>query len=126
MLNRLANYIQSPTKEVAMAETNLEHIYPQNPAAAEWGGEAGQSVLNPLLWHLGNLTIYGKRLNRTDQNKEYAAFKKNSYETKTDVVMTKEIAVTYSDWDESSIKNRGRYLGKKAIEIWSFHNLSRV
>lgn len=126
MLNRLANYIQSPTKEIAMAETNLEHIYPQNPAAGEWGGEAGQAILNPLLWHLGNLTIYGKRLNSTDQNKEYAAFKKNSYATKTDVVMTKEIAATYNDWNEASIKNRGQRLAKKVIEIWRFDNPSRV
>lgn len=126
MLLRLANYIQSPTKEVAMSETNLEHIYPQNPKATDWGGEAGQANLNPLLWHLGNLTIYGKRLNREDQNREYVTFKKSSYETKTDVVMTKSIAQNYDEWDEASIKDRAKHLAKKVIEIWNFNNMSRV
>jgi hypothetical protein len=126
VLLRLANYIQSPTKEVAMSETNLEHIYPQNPKTTEWGGESGQSTLNPLLWHIGNLTIYGKRLNREDQNKEYAAFKKNSYATKTDVVMTKNIATYYADWNDVSIKDRAKHLAKKVTEVWNFNNMSRV
>jgi Protein of unknown function DUF262/Protein of unknown function (DUF1524) len=126
MLLRLANYIQSPTKEVAMAETNLEHIYPQNPKAEEWGGEAGHAVLNPLLWHLGNLTIYGKRLNRTDQNKEYETFKRKSYSEKTDVIMTKQIAQEYEHWNDYSIQDRAAKLAKKALEIWSFDNASRV
>jgi len=125
VLFRLANYIQSPTKEVAMSDTNLEHIYPQNPAELEWGGATGQAILNPLLWHLGNLTIYGKKLNQNDQNKEYS-IKKVSYETKTDVLMTKNIPLYYADWNKDSIETRAKHLAKKALQVWDFNNLSRV
>jgi len=64
VMKHLAEHIQSQTKEIGMKETNLEHIYPQNPKPNEWGGEANQAKLNPFLWHIGNLTIYGTRVNR--------------------------------------------------------------
>src|SRR5260370_4919866 len=40
VLKRLANYMQDPQKQVVVCDTNLEHIYPQNPNENEWGRKA--------------------------------------------------------------------------------------
>ena len=62
MMTRLARHMQDPTKSVVpnIEETNLEHVYPQNPEPNEWGGQANQEKLEPLTWNIGNLTIFGK------------------------------------------------------------------
>jgi hypothetical protein len=38
VLSRLASRMQTGTKEVKIDETNLEHIFPKNAGAREWGG----------------------------------------------------------------------------------------
>jgi hypothetical protein len=122
---RLARYIQDPQKEVAPSgETNLEHIYPQNPEATGWDGSINQEKLEPLTWNLGNLTIFGKRANRKAANSEYAEKKIRFAQSK--VLMTSEIPTQYQDWNEQSIKDRGERLGKRVVEIWNFDNPSRV
>lgn len=126
VVSRLARYLQSPTKEITLNETNLEHIFPQNPKENEWGGTSNQEVLEPYLWHIGNLTIFGKRLNREAANKEYATVKKLHYEQKSEVIMTQEIAREYSDWNEAAIKDRATKLAKRVVEVWNFDNPSRV
>lgn len=124
VVTRIARYKQDPEKQITLGETNLEHVYPQNPESAEWGGAANQEKMDPLTWHIGNLTIFGKRANRKAANSEYAA-KKPRYLT-SKVVMTNEIATTYEAWDESSIKDRATKLAKLVVEIWNFENASRV
>ncbi|MGD1154192.1 MAG: HNH endonuclease family protein [Syntrophales bacterium] len=124
VVGRLARYKQSPTKETALGETNLEHIYPQNPDPNEWGGEANQTVLNPLVWHIGNLTFFGKKANRKAANNEYSV-KRPRYE-KSELTMTQDIARDYNDWNEKTIRNRAKTLAKSVVEVWDFNNPSRV
>lgn len=125
VVNRIARHIQSPTKEITLHESNVEHIFPQNPEPDEWGGKETQEKLEEYLWHLGNLTIFGRRMNRKAANKEFE-IKREQYEQKTEVIMTKELAQNYTFWDETTIKDRAAKLTDKVLEIWNFDNPSRV
>jgi hypothetical protein len=124
VLKRIANYMQDPEKQVAVGDTNIEHVYPQNPAETDWGGKANQEKLEPLTWHIGNLTVFGRRANRKVENFDYSV-KRPKYEA-SQVVMTKEIASKYSQWGEQEILARGADLAKRAVEVWNFDNPSRV
>jgi hypothetical protein len=126
MMTRLARHMQDPTKSVVpnIEETNLEHVYPQNPEPNEWGGQANQEKLEPLTWNIGNLTIFGKRANRKVANAEFLV--KQPRYALSKVEMTKDIASTYTQWDESTIKARAERLAKLVLEIWNFDNTSRV
>jgi hypothetical protein len=49
VVRRVSDAMESKTKEkVTARESNLEHIYPQNPEENGWGGEANQALLEPL------------------------------------------------------------------------------
>jgi hypothetical protein len=123
-MNRLARYMQSPTKETGPLDVNIEHVYPQNPDPTEWGGKANQEIMNEYLWHIGNLTIYGRKANRKVENKEYH-IKQPRFAT-SQVTMTNEIAKTYKTWDVDVIEKRARRLAKLVVEVWDFDNTSRV
>jgi hypothetical protein len=91
VMKRLAHYLQDPEKQVGPTdETNVEHIYPQSPEAGEWGGADNQEKLDPFTWHIGNLTIFGKRANRKVANHEYSLKRPRFEQSK--VTMTNEIA----------------------------------
>jgi len=125
VIMRLAEYIQDPSKEISINEANLEHIYPQHPEPDEWGGEANQALMNEYLWHIGNLTIYGTRMNRKAANSEFAT-KRQQYLDKSKVEMTLDVARNYSEWTKDAIVDRGSRLAKKIGDIWNFDNSSRV
>lgn len=124
VMKRLANYIQDPQKQVVVGDTNIEHIYPQNPADNEWGGKANQEILEPLTWHMGNLTIFGRKANRKVENFEYP-IKQPKYAASA-VKMTNEIATKYQAWDKAAILNRAGYLADLVVQVWRFDNPSRV
>jgi hypothetical protein len=124
VLKRLANYMQDPQKQVIVGDTNVEHIYPQNPEETEWGGKTNQEKLEPLTWHIGNLTIFGKKANKKVENFEYP-IKQPKY-LASQVVMTNEIAKTFSTWDEKTILARAAKLADKVVQVWNFANPSRV
>lgn len=125
IMGRLAAFMQSKTKEVTIDEANLEHIFPKNPDEKEWGGKANQELLGAFLWHIGNLTMLGERLNRDTANKEYDV-KKKDYAKKSELKMPKQIARDYSVWDENSIRDWANKLTDPILEVWSFDNPSRV
>jgi hypothetical protein len=124
VMKKLANFMQDPEKQVVVGETNLEHIYPQSPGENEWGGKANQEKLEPLTWHIGNLTIFGKKANRKVENFEYH-LKKPKYEA-SQVAMTNQIASTYKTWDEGAVMNRAALLANIVVQVWNFSNPSRV
>lgn len=125
VITRLARYMQDPQKEITLSgETNLEHIYPQNPDPNGWGGQSSQEKLEPLTWSIGNLTVFGKRANRKAANSEFGE-KKTRY-AQSKVLMTSEIATTYGQWNEKSILDRARRLAKLVVQVWNFDNPSRV
>jgi hypothetical protein len=124
MLMRLARYIQDPEKQVSIGDSNLEHIYPQNPDDGSWGGPDNQEKMEPYTWHIGNLTIFGKKANRKSENHEYTA-KKPRYQA-SKVTMTNKIPATYATWDENAILDRARRLAGDVVIVWDFNNPSRV
>ncbi len=124
VLTRLARYIQDPQKQITLGETNLEHIYPQNPEPNGWLGPANQEKLEPLTWHIGNLTIFGKRANRKAANAEFLDKKIRYAQSK--VEMTNQIANSYNEWDDATIKTRAAQLAKLVVQVWRFDNISQV
>jgi len=121
LLSRLATRMQTNTKEVKVDEANLEHIFPKNPAK-EW---KEPNTVEPLLWHIGNLTMLGERLNRDAANKEFAV-KATHYAKNSELEMAQAIAREYQKWDKDTIPDRAKKLAPLVIEVWNFDNPSRV
>lgn len=124
VITRLARFMQDPEKQITLGETNIEHIYPQNPATNEWGGLENQERMEPLTWHIGNSTIFGRRANRKAANAEYAAKRPRFQASK--VAITTEVGKHYDHWDEKTIVDRAGKLAKLVTQIWNFDNPSRV
>ena len=108
LMTRLANAMQSKTKEIGMDKANLEHIFPQNPGAA-W---TNKQSLETHLWHIGNLTILERRINRKAKNKGFKDKCREHY-SKSEIAMTREICKVQS-WDEAAILKRAKSLGKRS------------
>jgi Protein of unknown function DUF262/Protein of unknown function (DUF1524) len=126
MLNRIAQYMQTSTGEVAVSnETNVEHIYPRNPQADEWGGAVGQKILEPYLWHIGNLTIFGRRMNSVAANKEFP-IKRQNYADKTELAITKHVADNFQTWQVADIERHARDLSVFVKHIWKFDGSTNV
>lgn len=121
ILTRIAEAMDSQTKEWKLGETNLEHIFPEKPSA-EW---KNKDVLAPLLWNIGNLTMLGERLNDKNANRGFE-FKRKCYESVSEIKMANEIAKNHSKWDDGEVKRRALSLGKWIEQIWSFGNPSRA
>jgi len=120
ILSRIARHLQTGTKEIALGETNLEHIFPKKPSA-EW---KNADKLEPFLWHLGNLTMLGKRLNTSAASKGYKK-KKVDYK-KSELVMTQQLAKNFKDWNKQAVETRAESLSPNITEIWNFDNPSRA
>ncbi|MGI4755285.1 MAG: HNH endonuclease family protein [Janthinobacterium lividum] len=92
VLGRLAAFLQTDTKELTIDEANLEHIFPQRAKEPEWSKEQSEQ-LEPYIWHLGNLTILGTRLNRTAGNKSFET-KRKHYQQKSELKMAQDVGTT--------------------------------
>lgn len=121
ILTRIANHLQSNTKEIKVNEANVEHIFPRRPSD-EWNNK---DALERFLWHIGNLTMLGTRLNDGVGNRGFA-FKRKIYESASELEMARLIANQYTEWDEHSIADRAARLATPILEIWNFDNPSRV
>jgi hypothetical protein len=122
VLTRLANYMQSPTKEMALGDVSLEHIFPQNPSD-EW---KNKDALGPYTDHIGNLTMLGENLNaEAAKNWGFARKKAESY-SKSELKMVQRIAADYKKWDAEAVLNRAKKLAPLIPKLWNFDNPSRV
>ena len=125
VIRKMSDALGTKTKErVTGRESNLEHIYPQNPEEDGWGGEANQALMEPYTWHIGNLTMLGERLNAKGKNLEFED-KVKKYEA-SELVMANDIARDYKGWDRSTIEDRAKKLAPLLIKIWNFDNPSTV
>jgi len=120
LIDRLANYMQSSTKEVMLGETNLEHIFPKKPSS-DW---TNVEVLEPFLWHIGNLIMLGERLNGEAANAGFG-IKKPIY-AKSELLMAQGVASAYESWDENTVQDRAKKIIPQIKQIWNFDNPSRV
>jgi hypothetical protein len=112
LLTQIANAMQSGTKEVGMDKANLEHVFPQNAGPA-W---ANRDELEPYVWHVGNLTILGERLNKKAQNRPFNE-KITQYYSKSEIVMTKEL-LSIQTWNPTTIQTRAKKLARWFISLW--------
>jgi len=110
----IANATQSETKEIGMDKANLEHIFPQN-AGADW---PNRKELQPYIWHVGNLTILGDRINAKARNKPFKEKFRDHYK-KSEIRLTKDLTKLPKTWDAVAIHKRAADLAKKIIRIWS-------
>lgn len=113
VLRELEHY-KRITGEVAVEtpdRVHIEHIYPQNPAAANRWANHDQYINR-----LGNLTLLSRVLNESLRNEVFIN-KKGSYE-KSDFLLTKEL-LEYTAWDPKGVDSRQEKLGKDALNIWS-------
>lgn len=113
LMTQLANAMQSATDEIGMDKSNLEHVFPQNATITAW---PNLQMLEPLIWHIGNLTILGEKLNRKAQNKSFSD-KSSLHYAQSEVVMTKEL-LKLQTWDEPIIRARGGKLVKQIAKRW--------
>lgn len=113
LMTRLANTMQSKTKEIAMDRANLEHIFPQSPRVAAWPKMA---LLEPYLWNIGNLTILGERINREAQNRSFAKKKDNHYSS-SEIKMTQAL-LAYSSWSNKDVLKRAASLAEQVNKTW--------
>jgi hypothetical protein len=102
IVTTLANQLQSATKEVAINQGTIEHIFPQKPTKADW---PNLDELAPYTWHIGNLTILGAKPNQKAANASFAD-KRSTHYPKSEVKLTKEVAAKYSKWDAATILTR--------------------
>jgi hypothetical protein len=121
MLSRLAFKMQTKTKELALGESNLEHVFPKKPDA----GWANTNALEDYLWHLGNLTMLGKKMNGAIGNAPYAT-KRPYYQANTELVMSQNLAEHYKEWNLEAVQQRAKNLLPLIIEVWNFDNTSYV
>jgi hypothetical protein len=105
--------MQSKTREIAIHDANLEHVFPQNPDTS-WGDP---TALEPLTWHLGNLTILGTRLNRKAASADYAT-KAAKYYSQSEIRMTKDLIRTYPIWAPTEVLARARSLAPVILSLW--------
>jgi hypothetical protein len=112
LLIQIANAHQSKTKEIKLANATLEHIFPQN-AGSDWPDRA---ALEQYIWHIGNLTLLGEKLNNKSQNKSFKV-KSSNYYSKSEIIITKNLC-NYTDWNEKAIISRAENLGKEIVKIW--------
>jgi hypothetical protein len=112
VMAQIANARQSKTKEIGMDRANVEHIFPQNAGSA-W---PNRKVLEPFIWHVGNLTILGKRLNTKAQNKSFTD-KCTEHYSISEIRMTKDL-LQKTTWDEAAIRERAKDLAELVLQIW--------
>jgi hypothetical protein len=113
IMTTLANKMQSRTREIAIDDANLEHIFPLNPSPT-WQDTA---ELEPLTWHIGNLTILGTRLNRQAANGEFKVKAKKHYAT-SEIKMTSTLTAKYKEWTKAEVLQRARELAPLVVRTW--------
>jgi hypothetical protein len=124
LLRRIAEHMQSRTREVSLNEATVEHIFPINPSP-DWTDQE-KETLEPYLWHIGNLTMLGYRLNSNRAKNRGFDYKKTVYGSMSELEISQLIAGRYARWDEEAIKDRAANLASDVLEIWDFDNPSRV
>lgn len=106
--------MQSSSNAFRIASNSLEHIYPENADKDEW---SNSDELEPLVWHIGNLTVLEPSYNKQAANFGYD--KKVSIYPKSELLMTKEIPENYEQWGEAEVLQRAKRLLSVAKQIWS-------
>lgn len=95
-----------------LAEFSIEHVYPQNPEK-----NAMNSLLDPVVNVLGNLTILGPDDNGSVGNKSFS--EKVSVFASSPLLINQEFG-NHTAWDTESVEKRAKRLCNIAKKLFSF------
>lgn len=125
VLERIEERLRGSLTEETRVPPNLtiEHAMPQKwdtphwdpPPATDIPGEAVQQR-NRLVHAIGNLTLVNKKLNPTLSNAPW--HEKRKLLDEHSVLELKKSLTIHDEWNEETIKARGRQLAKVAAEVW--------
>ena len=122
ILSQLENAGQSEPSPVG--EYSIEHIMPQSiEGVPEWKcmlGDDWEEVHQTWLHRLGNLTLTA--YNSTYSNRPFEDKKSVKGGFEQSAVRLNEFVRKQSKWTESEVKERGRILARRAVDIWPHHN----
>lgn len=101
---------------------SIEHIMPQTltPKWKECLGENYEEIHSKYLHTIGNLTLTG--YNSKMSNKLFEEKRDMEYGFKQSRLYLNKYLSEINTWNEDEIKNRGRILLDKALEIWKYPN----
>lgn len=120
-LLRNLEHAMRATRELDVAppsRVQVEHVYPQTPAAGErWPNHA--AAIN----RLGNLSLLARKLNAAIRNGNFAA-KLPSYAI-SELLLTQDL-LPYGNWDETNINARQEAMSHLAQNIWAFPDREEV
>ena len=107
-----------PEESPLWEELTLEHIFPVNPGS-EWSNELKYfpALRQEYLHKLGNLCLLQKHQNNKLGNRGFS-YKKEHLYVESELTLTSQIALTYSQWDPDSIDHRQKQLGSLALIAW--------
>ncbi|MFY0525861.1 DUF262 domain-containing protein [Archangium gephyra] len=112
IVSRIALQMQTKTKEIALGDLTLEHIFPQNPSKNAW---PNADELRPLLWNIGNLTVLSKPINSSASNSSID--KKRTEYAKSELLINKGLAAD-GKWTAKSIVTRSHVLLEWVCKLW--------
>ena len=124
VLGRIEERLRGPLTEETKVPPGLtiEHAMPQNwrahwapPPATDIPGEAEQQR-DRLVHAIGNLTLVNQPLNSKLSDAPWPEKRKTL--DKYSVLRLKDSLTGHDEWNEETIKARGRQLAKVAAEIW--------
>lgn len=96
------------------AQATLEHIFPQNATVKEWRTRVG--VLDPYVWHIGNMTLLATADNSKASNRSFSYKKKKVYKDSA-LKITRDIC-NVQTWGRRPILRRAEQLAKWANQRW--------
>lgn len=106
---------------VKIDEYTLEHIMPQNEKVPlVWREELGENwkeIYDKYLHRIGNLTLTGYNSELSDSSFKEKQTMEGGFKD-SPIRLNSDLA-TLDKWNESSIKNRSKYLAEKALQIWT-------
>jgi hypothetical protein len=109
----LTQLAASETSGEVLEKATLEHIAPQKNRPSEYPQEIEQYV-----WHLGNLILLEKELNRRAGSKPFG--EKLEIYKESQIPMAKKIAEEYQEWNEKSIITRAEDMIEKLAQHIKF------
>ncbi len=108
-------------------DLSIEHIMPQKLSKEwlEYLGENADEVHATYMNSLANLTLVGKGFNAGISNQVYTE-KRTLYEKNSNVILTRELSGSYSDWREEDLEARVQELADLALNCWPWENIIRA
>ncbi len=100
----------------------LEHIMPKSWSQVHWPMENPEVLedvenRNKLIETLGNLTLLNSKLNNVLSNGPWT-IKSKAIEKHDNLQLNRHLLKNFIDWNEESIKKRGKWMAEWLIEIW--------